>query len=161
MISKEDIRDLYVWAKDTSFPLKKAPTIEVYSNKSIDYYWVKSVKKSTIIRHKFMNDKVAKIYDNEEILFSNYVIFYGGTVLSPHKDPDILRHPYKRIQIPLYVPEKGECYMKWIDGGKITWKNGVAQVCEVCKFKHEAYNNSKEPIEFLFLDVKLDTEVEL
>lgn len=161
MISKEQLQLLYKWGKHTSFPLKKAPTIEGYSNRDIDYYWVKSVKKSTIIRTKFMTDEIKKIYDNDEILFSNYVIFYEGTILRPHKDPDILRHPYKRIQIPLSVPD-GDCYMRWTKtGDKIYWREGVTEVCDVCKFVHEAFNNTPKPIEFLFLDVKMDTEVEL
>ena len=160
MISKEQVQLLYKWGKHTSFPLKKAP-IEGYSNRDIDYYWVKSVKKSTIIRTKFMTDEIKKIYDNDEILFSNYVIFYEGTILRPHKDPDILRHPYKRIQIPLSVPD-GDCYMRWTKtGDKIYWSEGVTEVCDVCKFVHEAFNNTPKPIEFLFLDVKMDTEVEL
>ena len=161
MISKEQLQLLYKWGKDTSFPLKKAPTnIEGYSNRDIDYYWLKSVKKSTITRTKFMTDEIKKIYDNDEILFSNYVIFYEGTILRPHKDPDILRHPYKRVQIPLSVPD-GDCYMRWTKtGDKIYWKEGVTEVCDVCKFVHEAFNNTPKPIEFLFLDVKLDTVVE-
>ena len=112
MITKKELQELYLWGKYTEFPSKKAPTIEGYSNKDIDYYWIKSVKKSTIIRTKFMTDSIEKIYQNDEILFSNYVIFYAGTILRPHKDPDILRHPYKRIQIPLSVPD-GDCYMRW------------------------------------------------
>ena len=162
MITKKDLRDLYEWGKQTKFPLKKAPTIDGYSNIDIDYYWVKSVKKTTIIRSKFMNDTVKKIYENDEILFSNYVIFYAGTKLTPHKDPKILRHPYKRIQIPLYVP-KGDCYMQWTEfkEEKIKWEEGVSQVCDVCNYTHEAYNNTSEPIEFLFVDVHKDTEVEL
>ena len=161
MISKEQLQLLYKWGKDTSFPLKKAPTnIEGYSNRDIDYYWLKSVKKSTITRTKFMTDEIKKIYDNDEILFSNYVIFYEGTILRPHKDPDILRHPYKRVQIPLSVPD-GDCYMRWTKtGDKIYWKEGVTEVCDVCKFVHEAFNNTPKPIEFLFLDVKLNTVVE-
>ena len=98
MITHLDLIELYNWAKDTEFPVKTAPTIEGYSNKSIDYYWIKSVKKSTLIREKLMTDKVCKIYDNDDILFSNYAIFYAGTILKPHKDPNILRYPYKRIQ---------------------------------------------------------------
>jgi len=161
MITKKELQELYLWGKHTEFPSKKAPTIEGYSNKDIDYYWIKSVKKSTIIRTKFMTDAIEKIYQNDEILFSNYVIFYAGTILRPHKDPDILRHPYKRIQIPLSVPD-GDCYMRWTKSGeKILWKEGVTEVCDVCKFVHEAFNNTKKPIEFLFIDVKLDTVVEL
>ena len=62
MITKKDLLELYKWSKKTKFPLKKAPTIDGYSNKSIDYYWVKSVKKTTIIRSKFMTDDIKKIY---------------------------------------------------------------------------------------------------
>jgi aspartyl/asparaginyl beta-hydroxylase (cupin superfamily) len=161
MITNLDITDLYNWAKNTEFPVKTAPTIEGYSNKSIDYYWIKSVKKSTLIREKLMTDKVCKIYDNDDILFSNYAIFYAGTILKPHKDPNILRYPYKRIQIPLTIPNKNECYMQWVDvkDGKVTWEEGVPQVCDVMNHLHEAFNKSDKPMEILFVDVKHDTEV--
>ena len=161
MIIQQDLTDLYNWAKNTEFPVKTAPTIEGYSNKSIDYYWIKSVKKSTLIREKLMTDKVCKIYDNDDILFSNYAIFYAGTILKPHKDPNILRYPYKRIQIPLTIPNKNECYMQWVDvkDGKVTWEEGVPQVCDVMNHLHEAFNKSDKPMEILFVDVKHDTEV--
>ena len=162
MLTKDNLHTLYEWGKKTKFPLKQAPTSYGYTNKNVDYYWIKSVKKSIIIRDKFMSDKVREIYENDEILFSNYLIFYEGTVVKPHRDPNILRYPYKRIQIPLYVP-KGDCYMKWTDfkNEKIKWKEGVSQVCDVCKHTHEAHNNTNESIEFLFVDVKQDTEVEM
>ena len=161
MITNLDITDLYNWAKNTEFPVKTAPTIEGYSNKSIDYYWIKSVKKSTLIRDKLMTDKVCKIYDNDDILFSNYAIFYAGTILKPHKDPNILRYPYKRIQIPLTIPNENDCYMQWVDvkDGKVTWEEGVPQVCDVMNHLHEAFNKSDKPMEILFVDVKHDTEV--
>ena len=38
MITKKDLLELYEWGKGTKFPLKKAPTIDGYSNKDIDYY---------------------------------------------------------------------------------------------------------------------------
>ena len=161
MITHRDLTDLYNWAKDTEFPVKTAPTIEGYSNKSIDYYWIKSVKKSTLIREKLMTDKVRKIYENDDILFSNYAIFYAGTILKPHKDPNILRYPYKRIQIPLTIPNQNDCYMQWVDvkDGKVLWEEGVPQVCDVMNHLHEAFNKSNKPMEILFVDVKLDTEV--
>ena len=161
MITEQDLTDLYQWAKDTEFPVKTAPTIEGYSNKSIDYYWIKSVKKSTLIREKLMTDKVRKIYENDDILFSNYAIFYAGTILKPHKDPNILRYPYKRIQIPLRIPNQKDCYMQWVDdnGERIIWEESVPQVCDVMNHLHEAFNKSDEPMEILFVDVKLDTEV--
>ena len=163
MITHRDLTDLYNWAKDTEFPVKTAPTIEGYSNKPIDYYWIKSVKKSTLIREKLMTDKVRKIYENDDILFSNYAIFYAGTILKPHKDPDILREPYKRIQIPLTIPDKDKCYMEWVEfkDGKILWEEGVPQVCDVMNHLHEAFNKSDKPMEILFVDVKHDTEVKI
>ena len=161
MITQQDLTDLYEWAKDTEFPVKTAPTIEGYSNKSIDYYWIKSVKKSTLIREKLMTHRVREIYENDDILFSNYAIFYAGTILKPHKDPNILREPYKRIQIPLTIPNQNDCYMEWVDvkDGRILWEEGVPQVCDVMNNLHEAFNKSKKPMEILFVDVKLDTEV--
>ena len=95
---------------------------------------------------------------SSDINLSNYVIFYAGTKLNPHKDPNILRHPYKRIQIPLNVP-KGECYMQWtnLKFEKIKWKEGVPQICDVCNHTHEAYNNTSDPIEFLFVDIHIKT----
>ena len=161
MITHLDLIELYNWAKDTEFPVKTAPTIEGYSNKSIDYYWIKSVKKSTLIREKLMTDKVRKIYENDDILFSNYAIFYAGTILKPHKDPNILRYPYKRIQIPLTIPNENDCYMQWVDvkDGNVTCEEGVPQVCDVMNHLHEAFNKSDKPMEILFVDVKHDTEV--
>ena len=163
MIAKDDLIQLYEWAKDTHFPCKKAPTIDGYSNKVIDYYWLKSVKKSTIIRQKYMTNEVYEIYKNEDILFSNFTSFRGGTELYPHRDPDILRHPYKRLQIPLLIPDKNKCYMDWTDikGARIYWQEGIPQVCDVMKNTHQAFNKSDKPMNFLFVDVKLDTEIEL
>ena len=163
MISKDEIQILYKWAKSVTFPVKKAPTIDGYSNKVIDYYWIKSVKKTTIIRDKLMSDEVREIYNDSNILFSNYTIFYPNTILKPHRDPDILRYPYKRIQIPLVVPDTKKCYMEWTDikGGISMWEEGKPQICDVMKYTHQAYNYSDEPLEILFVDVKHDVNVEL
>ena len=161
MLTREDLNVLYEWAKDTKFPCKKAPTIDGYSNKIIDYYWLKSVKKSTIIRQKYMSDEVYEIYKNDEILFSNYTSFRAGTELYPHRDPDILRYPYKRIQIPLNIPCDRCCYMEWtkITNGRIKWEEGKPEVCDVMNNTHQAFNKSDKAMDFLFVDVKLDTEV--
>ena len=163
MITKNDLEILYNWAKAIEFPVKKAPTIDGYSNKDIDYYWIKSVKKTTIIRDKLMTDEVRKIYQNKDILFSNYTIFYPNTILKPHKDPDILRYPYRRIQIPLVVPDTRKCYMEWvyIKGGISMWEEGKPQICDVMRYTHQAYNYSDKTLEILFVDIKHDTEVEL
>ena len=107
-----------------------------------------------------MVDTVYEIYQNDDILFSNFVRFYSGTVLKPHKDPDVQRYPYKRIQIPLNIPDSDKCYMQWIKGDKIVWEEGIPQVHPVMSRPHQAFNLSDSSMEFLFLDVKLDTEVE-
>lgn len=163
MIKKHDLNMLYDWAKNMRFPVKKAPTIDGYSNKVIDYYWIKSVKKTTIIRDKLMSDEIKKIYQNEDILFSNYAVFYPNTILKPHKDPDILRYPYKRIQIPLVVPDNQKCYMEWVDisNGAIKWEEGKPEICDVMNYKHQAFNYSDSPLEILFVDVEKNVEVEI
>ena len=105
-----------------------------------------------------MNDEIYEIYKNDEILNSNYAIFAGGTILKPHIDPDIYTERYKRIQIPMKVPEGS--YMLW-GKEKIIWKEGEPQCYPVMDYVHQASNPSNKPIEFLFLDVKMDTVVEL
>ena len=51
--------------------------------------------------------------------------------------------------------------MEWTDikGGRMDWEEGVPQVCDVMRHTHQAYNKSNKPMDFLFVDVKLDTEV--
>ena len=117
--------------------------------------------KSMLESNKFEMISWKCIYENDDILFSNYVIFYAGTKLNPHKDPNILRHPYKRIQIPIIIPEVGKCTMKWINGDKIIWEEGVPQVCNVMYDVHEASNLSNKDMIMMFIDVKTDTIVEL
>ena len=160
MITNRDLTDLYNWAKDTEFPAKTAPTIEGYSNKSIDYYWIKSVKKSTLIREKLMTDRIREFYNNGDILFSNYTIFHAGTILNPHKDPDVYPHRYKRIQLPLTIPDKDKCYMNW-QGKRVSWEEGVAQCYPVMDYVHDGGNISDESMDFIMLDVKHETEVEI
>ena len=138
--------------------MKGNPTSPNYSNKKIYICQFKFIRKSMNIRKKLMNDKIYEIYKNDEILNSNYAIFAGGTILKPHIDPDIYTERYKRIQIPMKVPEGS--YMLW-GKEKIIWKEGEPQCYPVMDYVHQASNPSDKPIEFLFLDVKMDTEVEL
>ena len=158
MITKKDIKDLYKWSSSRNFPMKGNLSSPNYTNKKIYSCQIKFVRKNVNIRKSLMNDKIYQIYKNEEILNSMYSISIGGTILRPHKDPDIYSHRYKRIQIPIKVP-KG-CYMIW-DGSKVTWEEGVPQCYAVMDYVHEAHNPSNNTLEFLFLDVKMNTEVEL
>jgi len=158
MITKSNLKELYEWASSTEFPLKKAPTTVGYSNKDIYICGLKYIRKNTNIRKSMMTDIVYNIMKNDEILYAVYSRFVGGTVLTPHKDPDVYRDRYKRVQIPLNVTR--DFYMIWKDK-KIYWEDGVTQVFEVMDNIHQAFNNSDKTMEFLFLDVKMNTEVEL
>jgi aspartyl/asparaginyl beta-hydroxylase (cupin superfamily) len=155
MITLHELNTLYKWASSQKFPIRKAPTSEGYSNKEIQYCWFKGVGNGVTIRKKLMPEEVLQIYEKDDILFSMYVIFERGTVLGPHKDPNIYREPYKRIQIPLVIPDREQCFMIW-KGEKIYWKEGKPQVFEVMDYIHEGCNHSSEPMIFLFIDVKKD-----
>ena len=158
MITKSNLKELYEWASSSEFPLKKAPTTVGYSNKDIYICGLKYIRKNTNIRKSMMTDVVYNIMKNDEILYAVYSRFVGGTVLTPHKDPDVYRDRYKRVQIPLNVTR--DFYMIWKDK-KIYWEDGVTQVFEVMDNIHQAFNKSDKTMEFLFLDVKMNTEVEL
>ena len=158
MITKSNLKELYEWASSSKFPLKKAPTTVGYSNKDIYICGLKYIRKNTNIRKSMMTDVVYNIMKNDEILYAVYSRFIGGTILTPHKDPDVYRDRYKRVQIPLNVTR--DFYMIWKDK-KIYWEDGVTQVFEVMDNIHQAFNKSDKTMEFLFLDVKMNTEVEL
>lgn len=160
MLTKEELNKLYEWSKQTRFPLKKAPTTDGYCNKVIQHCWIKSTAKAVLIRKNLMPKDILKIFENEDILYSGYSVFESGTVLTPHKDPNIYREPYKRIQIPVFIPDKEKCYMTW-SGNKIYWEEGTPQVFSVMHHIHDGANLSEKSMKMLFVDVKLDAEVEV
>ena len=51
--------------------------------------------------------------------------------------------------------------MTWEETQKIYWKEGEAQVWKVMDHIHEGINKSDKPAKFLFMDVKMETEVEI
>ena len=158
MITKNNLDELYQWAKDIRFPLKKAPTSTHYSNKDIYICGLKFVRKNVNIRKNLMTELIYDIIKDDDILYAVYTTFEGGTDLRPHKDPDVYSDRYKRIQIPLRVPVGA--YMLWREQ-RVTWVEGESQMYPVMDYIHEAHNPSQDPIEFIFLDVKMNTEVEL
>ena len=170
MISKTDLKNLYEWAKDKDFPLRRTITtrkpygtnkIESYCNNEIYSYPLKFGRRKVTIRESVMPQEIIDIFKDEDILYTVVSIFQSGTILKPHRDPHIYNFPYKRIQIPLDIPEVGKCTMRWIKGGTIVWEEGVPQVCNVMYDIHEASNLSDKDMFMMFLDVKMDTEVEL
>ena len=101
MISKIDLDILYKWASTSKFPLKKAPTTVGYTNKDIYICGLKYIRKNVNVRKSMMTDAVYNIIKNDNILYAVYSRFAGGTILTPHKDPDVYSDRYKRVQIPL------------------------------------------------------------
>ena len=191
MITKKELNDLYEWgvttvigntlerkSEYTGHQDKKAisklekPFSEKKADKYIGRYrefgtymvtgnWLKMSRKITTIRKSAMPDHIYKIHQNPEILYSGYANLKPGYYISPHKDPDVYSARYKRVQIPLYLPEKDKMYMTWEDGRKIYWEEGVSQVWHVMDHLHSGNNESDKPAKFLFLDVTLDAEVEV
>tara|TARA_B100001287_G_scaffold131983_1_gene111195 strand:+ start:988 stop:1485 length:498 start_codon:yes stop_codon:yes gene_type:complete len=159
MITRKDLSKIYDWAKNTKFPLKKVPTAGEYSNKDIFICWLKGAGKKVLLRKKLMSDEILDIFSNQDIIYASYSYFDGGTILNPHRDPDVYPHRYKRIQLPLNIPSKNHCFMIWGDR-KVTWREGVAQTYPVMDVTHEGYNLSTKSMEFVMIDVKLDAEVE-
>jgi hypothetical protein len=160
MITKNDLNFLYNWSKNKEFPLKIPITSHDYSNKPIKYCWLKNTMKYSLIREKIIDDKnVFDILKNSEILFVGFMVFDSNTKLEPHKDPNIYSEPYKRIQIPLEIPDKDLCYMIWRHK-KVYWTEGECQVYDVMDYIHEGHNYSNKPMKFLFVDVKKNVIVE-
>ena len=157
MLTKDNLKELYKWASQSKFPLKKAPTTVGYSNKDIYICGLKYIRKNINIRKSLMTESVYNIMKNDEILYAVYSRFSGGTILKPHKDPDVYSDRYKRVQIPLDVTK--DFYMVW-KGENVYWENGVTQVYHVMDNIHSAFNKSDKTMKFLFIDVKLDTYVE-
>ena len=161
MISHQDLTDLYEWGLTVDFPLKKAPTTKGYTNKDIYICGLKFQRKNIHIQRRLMSKRIIDIMDDDDILYATYTIFQPGTILTPHLDPNVYRDRYKRIQIPLKIPERDKCYMTWVNHNKIYWDEGVFQVFPVMDYVHEGHNLTDKPMSFIFLDVKIDTEVEL
>ena len=185
MISKTDLKTIFEWAKHKDFPIRKTSVypqsiyeksssgyykksygtdkIHSYSNKEIYSFPLKFGRKKPIIRESLIPSNIIEILKREEILYTVVSVFQSGTHLKPHRDPHIYQFPYKRIQIPLEIPDKNKCYMEWTDikGARINWDEGVPQVCDVMHRTHQAYNKSDKEMVIMMMDVKMDTEVEL
>ena len=185
MISKTDLKTIFEWAKHKDFPIKKTSVypqsiykknssgyykksygtdkIHSYSNKEIYSFPLKFGRKKPIIRESLISSNIIDILKNDEILYTVVSVFQSETFLKPHRDPHIYKFPYKRIQIPLVIPDKKKCYMEWTDikGGIVNWDEGVPQVCDVMHHTHQAYNKTNKEMVIMMIDVKMDTVVEL
>ena len=163
MITKDDLDQLFEWGSSVEFPLKISPK---FTGRGKDFdgddwrgYWLKMTRRMTNIRKSYMPEHIVKIHENPDILYSAFVNIASGADIKPHRDPEVYLHKYKRIQIPLVVPEREKCYMVWDDNKKYYWVVGVPQCWVVMDHTHSGANYCDEDAKFLFLDVKLDTEV--
>ena len=154
-MKRSDVNYLYEWASQTEFPLRKAPTAVGYSNKDIYFCWIKAIYRSGAIagvrKSVVKDEKAQEILNQDEVVFATVACFEPGTELGPHRDPPVYERPYRRIQIPLYIPSN-ECYMIW-DGEKVFWEEGVPQIYDVMDVIHEGYNYSDDDMIFLFVDI--------
>lgn len=161
MIKRKELDYLYNWAKETEFKLLKEPTSSGHPTNPILYCPLKWNMKTLTIRKRIVKDEgVLNILSNEDILFCGYVSFQPNTEHGPHKDLDVYVEKYKRIQIPVKVPNQTDCYMIW-QNDRVVWEEGIPHLYEVMDYVHEGYNYSNQSLEFLFLDVKRDCFVEL
>ena len=165
MITKQELKEFYEWGLNTDFPLKISPKFtgrgRDFETYDVTGYWLKMTRKMVNIRKGFMPDNIYKIHENHEVLYSGYAIMAPGCYIKKHKDPDVYMHKYKRIQLPLDLPDPEDCYMTWEGTQKVYWKEGEAQVWKVMDHIHEGINKSNKPAKFLFMDVKMETEVEI
>ena len=166
-VDKQEVADIVSSDKSNQKPLSEKKA-DKYIGRYRDFgtymvtgNWLKMSRKLTTIRKSAMPEHIYKIHQNPEILYSGYANLKPGYYISPHKDPDVYSARYKRVQIPLYLPEKDKMYMTWDDGRRIYWEEGVSQVWHVMDHLHSGNNESDKPAKFLFLDVTLDAEVEV
>ena len=96
MITKRELRDLYVWGVTSVIN----NTFEKKADKYIGRYrdfgtymvtgnWLKMSRKLTTIRKSAMPDHIYKIHQNPEILYSGYANLKPGYHIQPHKAPDV------------------------------------------------------------------------
>ena len=154
MITKQELDSLYEWAKDTDFPLRNERITSKYMGYDLKICWIRS---HNLYPNKNISKDVKKIIENENILSVAFLSYPPNMTASPHRDYNPHRQPYRRIQIPTKV-ENG--YIEWTaTGERVYWEEGKPEIFNV-EEEHQGANNSNTRMEFLYVDIKLDTIVE-
>lgn len=157
MITKKDLSSLYEWARDTEFPLRNERITSKYMGYGLKICYIKGGVNLIQYPNKELSEPVIHIIENKEILGVYFLSYPPNMVAPPHRDYNPHRQPYKRIQIPTKV-EDG--FIEWTaTGEKVYWQEGKPEVFNV-EEEHQGANNSNTNMEFLYVDVKLDTIVE-
>ena len=160
MITKSDIEKLYIWGKKTNFPLRNEVITSKYMGYGLKICHLKIGKKKKMYPNKKLTDEVIDIIGSDDILGSYYLVYPPNMSAKAQIDYNPYNQKYLRIQIPIELSD-GNCYIEWIDtGGKIYWEEGKAELFDVEKL-HQGANDGNKPMEFLYIDVRCDTVVEI
>ena len=112
----------------------------------------------TAIGRPYVGSKVAKITIGGETLngHPSYDQIIGTIIRGNHKNGI-----FRTSQFISVTDKEKEVYAKNPNISNIYWKEGEAQVWKVMDHIHEGVNKSDKPAKFLFMDVKMETEVEI
>ena len=65
------------------------------------------------------------------------------------------------LEKDFHISKENKCFIEWIDTNeKIYWEEGKVEIFDVEKL-HQGKNDSDETMEFIYVDVNPDTEVEV
>jgi len=161
MITKLDLQRLYEWASNTNFPLKKEGITSNYMGYEILICYLKYGKRKIFYPHKSLSESIFDILVKPEIYSLTYIQYPPKLIAKPHRDYNPYGKKFKRIQLPMKISKENKCFIEWIDTNeKIYWEEGKVEIFDVEKL-HQGKNDSDETMEFIYVDVNPDTEVEV
>tara|TARA_A100001391_G_C5050466_1_gene273308 strand:- start:381 stop:866 length:486 start_codon:yes stop_codon:yes gene_type:complete len=161
MITKSDIIVLENWAKSTRFPLRREGITSKYMKYDPSVCYIKFGKNKKVYRDKLITNEVKNIIEDDKIYGVAFITYPPKLVAKPHRDFNLWGKQFRRIQLPLKIPTGKKCYIEWLDTKeKIYWVQSKIEIFNVEKL-HRGANESDESMEFLYIDVDPDIEVEL
>ena len=161
MITESDFQRLYKWSLKTDFPLKKEGITSNYMGYDILICYLKYGKKKIFYPHKSLSESIFDIIVRPEIYSLTYIQYPSKLKAKPHRDYNPYGKKFKRIQLPLKLPKGGKCYIEWLETNKrVYWEEGKVEIFNVENL-HQGANESDEEMNFLYIDVHPDLEVEL
>lgn len=161
MIAKSDFIILQKWAKSTRFPLRREGITSKYMKYDPSVCYVKFGKNKKIYRDKLITDEVKNIINDDKIFGVAFITYPPKLEAKPHTDYNLWGRDFRRIQVPLKIPVGKNCYIEWLDTKEIIyWEQGKIEIFNVEKL-HQGANESDESMEFLYIDVDPEIEVEL
>ena len=159
MITKNELTRLYNWASTTTFPLRNERITSKYMGYGLLICYFKGGVNFIQYPNRELSQPVMDILCKDEILGSYFLSYPPNMIAPKHTDYNPHRQPFKRIQIPTRVDDGFIEFVK--TGEKVFWKEGKVEIIDVEHEEHQGANNSDNRMEFLYVDVKMDTEVEL